>query len=237
MEIGGLQKLTLIDFPGRIAATVFLIGCNFKCPWCYSSELVLPEKIKLQPRISEKDFFNFLRERRELLEGVCIGGGEPTINKELSEFIKKIKKLGYLVKLDTNGSNPKMLKKLIDDNLIDYVAMDIKQAQISKLKIQNYERAAGVKVDLNKIRKSIEIIKDSGIDYELRTTVVPTVHTKEDIIQIAKEISLAKKYYLQNFLPEKTIDPEFEKIKPYPQEYLLEIQKAISPFFEVCQVR
>lgn len=231
IQIGGLQKLTLIDFPGRISATVFVIGCNFKCPWCYSSELVLPEKIKKQPKISEKEIFNHLKERKRLLEGVVMCGGEPTINKKLPSFIEKIKKLGYLVKLDTNGSNPKMLKKLIKTKLIDYVAMDM------KLPKERYPEIFGKRVKIEDIEESIKILKEGKVDYEFRTTVVPTVLNKEDILKIAKWIRGAKRYYLQNFLPEKTIDPEFEKIKPYPQEYLLEIQKAISPFFEVCQVR
>jgi len=231
MQIGGLQKITLIDYPGRIAATVFLIGCDFKCPWCYSSELVLPEKIKKQPRISQKEFFKFLKERKELLEGATICGGEPSINKDLPQFCKKIKKAGYLVKLDTNGSTPKMLKKLIDEKLIDYVAMDI------KLPREKYQKILGRKIKIEDIEKSVKILKEGKVDYEFRTTVVPTILTKEDILKIAKWISGAKRYYLQNFRPEKTIDPKFEKIKPYPQEYLLEIQKAISPFFEVCQVR
>jgi len=248
MEITGLQKLTLIDFPGKIACSLFCLGCNYRCPWCYNPELVLPEKIKNQPKISKKEFFNFLKERKGLLEGVCLTGGEPTLNKDLPDFIEKIKKMGYSVKLDTNGSNPKILKKLIDDNLLDYVAMDVKapveaqranrKAQSSNLKNKNkYEQATRVKINLELIKKSVEIIKNSGVDYEFRTTVVPDLHFKEDIIEIARWLSPAKRYYLQNFRPEKTINPEFEKTKPYPQEYLLEIQKAISPFFEVCQVR
>ena len=237
IQIGGLQKTTLIDYPSRLAATVFICGCNFRCPFCYSRELVLPEEIKKQPKISERDFFDFLKERKGLLEGIVICGGEPCINQDLPEFCKKIKELGYLVKLDTNGSNPQMIKKLIAENLIDYVAMDIKQAQNSKLKTQNYDKATGVKVDLKKIKKSIEIIKNSGIDYEFRTTVVPGVHTKKDIIQIAKDIVPAKRYFLQSFKPEKTIDPKFEKIKPYHEKYLSEIQKEISSFFEICQLR
>jgi pyruvate formate lyase activating enzyme len=231
IQIGGLQKLTLIDFPGRIAATVFVIGCNFKCPWCYSSELVLTEKIKKQPKILEKEFLEFLKERKKLLEGLVLCGGEPSINKKLPALIKKIKKLGYLVKLDTNGSNPKMLKKLIKTKLIDYVAMDM------KLPKERYPEIFGKRVKIEDIEESIKILKEGKVDYEFRTTVVPTVLNKEDILKIAKWIRGAKRYYLQNFRPEKTIDPEFEKIKPYPQEYLLEIQKAISPFFEVCQVR
>lgn len=231
MEIGGLQKLTLIDYPGRLAATVFIIGCDFRCPFCYSPELVLPEKIKNQPRILEKDFFDFLKERKGLLEGVVICGGEPTIHQKLPDFCKKIKKLEYLIKLDTNGSNPEMLKKLINKKLIDYVAMDIKAPKAK------YSEAAGVKVNIKKIEESIDILKEGKIDYEFRSTVVPTILEKEDILKIAQWIGPAKKYYLQNFRPEKTINPKFEKIKPYPQEYLLEIQKVISPFFEICQVR
>jgi len=231
IQIGGLQKITLIDFPGRLAATVFLIGCNFKCPWCYSSELVLPEKIKKQPKISEKEFLDFLKERKKLLEGLVLCGGEPSINKKLPSLIKKIKKLGYLIKLDTNGSNPKILKKLIKRKLIDYVAMDM------KLPKERYPEIFGKRVKIEDIEESIKILKEGKVDYEFRTTVVPTVLNKEDILKIAKWIRGTKRYYLQNFRPEKTIDPEFEKIKPYPQKYLLEIQKAISPFFEVCQVR
>ena len=231
MEIGGLQKVTLIDYPGRIAATVFLCGCNFKCPWCYSSELVLPEKIKKQPKISEREFFKYLKDRKKLLDGLVLCGGEPTINKKLPSFIKKIKKMGFLIKLDTNGSDPKILKKLIDEKLIDYVAMDLKGPK------ERYSEFSGRKVDVKKIQKSIDILKENKVDYEFRSTIVPSLHTKEDIIEMAKWIRGAKRYYLQNFRPEKTIDPKFEKIKTYSQEYLLEIQKAIAPFFEVCQVR
>jgi len=232
MEIGGLEKSTLIDYPGRIAATVFLLGCNFRCPFCYSSELVLPEKMAEQPKIAEKAFFDFLKERQGLLEGVVICGGEPTIHKDLPDFIKRIKDLGFLLKLDTNGSNPEMLRELMQKGLVDYVAMDIKAPLGAK-----YDLATGVKVDLDKIKESIEIIKGSGVDYEFRSTIVPSIHSKEDVIQMAKDISPAKKYYLQNFRGEKTIDPRFEEIKPYAKDFLLEIQKEISPFFEICQVR
>ncbi|MBM3257690.1 MAG: anaerobic ribonucleoside-triphosphate reductase activating protein [Candidatus Nealsonbacteria bacterium] len=231
IEIGGLQKTTLIDFPGRIAATVFLIGCNFRCPFCYSAELVLPEKMKLQPRISKKDFFDFLKKRKGLLEGVVICGGEPTVNDDLPDFIKRIKKLGYAVKLDTNGSNPKMIKKLIDEHLVDYVAMDIKAP------FEKYDRAAGIKVKLDNIKESIETIKNSVLDYEFRMTVIPSLHKKEDVIRVAREIGRTKKFFLQNFRPEKTIDPELEKTKPYPKDFLLVIKEEISDFFDTCQVR
>jgi len=231
MIIGGLQKLTLIDYPGKIACTVFLAGCNFRCPFCYSSELVLPEKIKKQPKISEKEFFNFLEQRKVLLEGCVLCGGEPTINKDLPEFSRKIKELGYYVKLDTNGSNHKMLKELIDNKLIDYVAMDV------KLPREKYEKILGREAKLKSIERSISLLKENRIDYEFRSTVVPTVLTKEDIIKIARWISPAKKYYLQNFRAEKTINPEFERVKPYPDKYILDIAKKISPLFEVCELR
>ncbi len=233
LVIGGLQKTTLIDYPGKVACTVFLIGCNFRCPFCYSSELVLPEKIKNQSRISTKDFFSFLKDKRGLLDGVVICGGEPTINQDLPTFISRIKKLGYLVKLDSNGSNPDMLAKLIKESLIDYIAMDIKAI----LTEERYSQAIGTKVALRDIQKSIDLIKDSGIDYEFRTTVVPNFHTKEDIIEMAKMISPAKAYFLQSFRPEKTLDPKLEKIKPYNKEYLLEIRELIQGLFGTCQVR
>lgn len=236
IKIGGLQKLTLIDFPGRLAATVFLSGCNFRCPFCYSAELVLSSKIKNHPQISEKEIFDFLDNRKELLEGVVICGGEPTINKDLAFFIKKIKSLGFLVKVDTNGSRPNVLKKLIDEGLIDYVAMDIKAPREKYGEIVGNLDGWNDKM-LRGIEKSINILKGSEIDFEFRTTVIPNLLKKEDILKIVHWIRPAKKYFLQEFRPEKTIDPKFEKVRPYPREYLLDIQKAIAPFFEVCQVR
>lgn len=231
MEIGGLQKLTLIDYPGRLACTVFLIGCNFKCPFCYSSELVLPQKIKNQPRIKEADFFNFLKGKKEFLEGVVVCGGEPSINEGLVKFIKKIKKMGFLVKLDTNGSNPQLLEKLIKDDLVDYVAMDIKAPK------EKYSKLTGKKINVKNIEKSIKVLKDSRIDHEFRTTIVPKLLDKKDILKIARWIGPGGKYYLQNFRGEKTIDPKLEKVKPYPSDYLFEIKKTILPLFDVCEVR
>lgn len=232
MVIGGLQKLTLIDYPGKLACTVFLAGCNFRCPWCYSSELVLPAKIKKQPKISEKEFLQFLDSKKGLLEGVVICGGEPTLNKDLLEFILKIKEKGFSIKLDTNGSNSEMLKELLAKKMVDYVAMDIKAPLEPK-----YQVAAGVKINIENILNSIELIKNSQTDYEFRTTIVPGIHKKEDILAIARFLSGAKKYYIQNFRPEKNIDKSFEKIAPYPDEYVLDIVKAVSPFFGECQMR
>lgn len=233
IQIGGLQKVTLIDYPGRVAATVFLTGCNFRCPWCYNPELVLPEKIKKQlhpvrknfsngARISERHFFDFLKKRKGLLEGVCLTGGEPTINKDLPEFIRKIKKLGFLVKLDTNGSNPEMLKKLIDKNLIDYVVMDV------KLPKEKYFKILGQNPKKNE--ESIKILKENKIDYEFRSTILPAVHPKEDVVKMAKWIRNAKIYYLQQFRPEKTVDPEYEKHKPFNRENLEKIRRECNKY-------
>ena len=244
MLIGGLQKLTLIDYPGKLACTVFCMGCNFRCPFCYSSELILPEKMKKQPKISEDYLFDFLKKRKGLLEGVVLCGGEPTVSKDLPDLVKRIKDLGYLVKLDTNGSNPSLLKGLIEKNLIDYVALDVKAPKEKYLKIIGMEaQFSGLKSNfwkeriIKNVERSINLLKEGKIDYEFRTTVIPTLLEKKDILKIARWIRPDKKYFLQNFRPEKTIDPKFEKIKPYSEEYLLGIQKAIAPFFDICQIR
>jgi pyruvate formate lyase activating enzyme len=243
IQIGGLQKTTLIDYPGKIACTVFMMGCPFRCPFCYNKELVLPELIEKQPKIKKEEFFDFLKGKRGLLEGICLTGGEPTLNSDLSDFCKEIKEVGFLVKLDTNGYDPEMVKKLIAEKLIDYLALDVKAPKEKYGKLIGIKNRVFLAKIVKNIEKTVEILKEGKIDYEFRTTVVPTILEKEDILKIGKWLSSASpgqklpKYFLQNFRPEKTIDPNFEKIKPYPQEYLLEIQKAISPFFEICQVR
>ena len=234
MIISGLQRTTLIDYPGKIACVVFLAGCNFRCPWCYSSELVLPLKIVKQPRISETEIFNFLRERQGLLEGVVLCGGEPTVNKDLIKFIEKIKAMGFAVKLDTNGSNPGDLKDLVNSGLVDYVAMDIKSSPDNPA----YKNLMTEGITLDNIKESVDFLKKGSIDFEFRTTVVNTIHKKEEFLEIAKWIGGPEvKYYLQNFRAEKTIDPEFEKVKPYPDEWLKEVVQEISPYFKICQAR
>ena len=246
MIIGGLQKLTLIDYPGKLACTVFCAGCNYRCGFCYNPELVLPDKIMSQPKISEKEFFDFLAKRKNLLDGVCISGGEPSVNQDLPDFCEKIKNMGYFIKLDTNGSHPEMLKNLIGQKLVDYIALDIKappKKYIQIIGMQNQMILGKDQSDfwLNKIveniEKSIELLKQEQINSEFRTTIVPALLTKKDILKIAKWISPAEKYFLQQFRPEKTIDPELAKIKPYSQKYLLEIQKSVAPFFQTCEIR
>ncbi|MDD5433172.1 MAG: anaerobic ribonucleoside-triphosphate reductase activating protein [Candidatus Pacebacteria bacterium] len=236
MKIGGLQKLTLIDYPNTLACTVFLSGCNFRCPWCYSPELVSPALISHQPEIKESYFFDFLKTKKGLLDGVVICGGEPTIHEELPLFCSKIKNAGYKVKLDTNGSNPEMLEKLFKLKLVDYVAMDIKAPKEKYAKAIGFEGATAYYL-LDKIEKSIVLLKNGSIEYEFRTTVVPGLHTKEDVIQIANWIKPAPKYFLQQFRPQKTLNPEFEERKPLEEKEMFQIKECIAPFFEISQNR
>ncbi len=233
MIIGGIQKSTLIDYPKKTAATIFLSGCNFRCPFCHNPELVLPDIIKKQPSISEKEIDDFLEERKGFLDGIVICGGEPTIHSDLPEFITKIKKMGYLIKLDTNGSNPEMLSSMLKKGLLDYVAMDVKSSK------EKYDKTTGVPgIDVGKIEQSMNILRDSGRDYELRTTLVPGLVDKEEILKIVDWIKPTKKYFLQNFQNQGgTVDPNFSDIKPYSEEYIKEIHKEIAKNFEICGIR
>lgn len=228
--MGGLQKLTLIDYPGKIAATIFSVGCNFCCPYCHNPELVDPQKIKKQPRVSEKEFFDFLIQRQGMLEGVCIGGGEPTLQADLPEFIKEIKKLGYLLKLDTNGTNPAMLERLLGENLIDYIAMDIKAP------LEKYKKIVGKGVSLENIQRSVELTR-SAPDYEFRTTVLPSLHSRADILSIGRWLEGSKKFYLQQFHPTKTLKAACQKEKPFDLEKLAKICNTLKMFFDECSIR
>ena len=237
MKICGLQKTTLIDYPGHVACTVFTAGCNFRCPWCYSKELVLPELIAEQQEIPEQEILEFLKGKQGLLEGAVLCGGEPTLHPDLPEFCNKIKDLGFLIKLDTNGSNPKMLKKLIDQKLIDYVAMDI------KLPKQRYAALfAGGGITADDIEESVKILKNSEIDFEFRTTCAPTIHTPDDFEIMAKWIGQdvpgrPPKYFLQNFRPGRNIDPKFENFKPFDDEFFAAALAKIKPFVPDAHLR
>ena len=223
MKILGLQKQSLIEYPGKISAIVFLGGCNLRCCFCYVPHLVLPEEIKKQKEIPQKNFFSFLKERKKFLEAVSITGGEPTINKDLPEFIKKIKKLGYLVELETNGTNFKMLKYLIDKKLIDYVAMDIKHRLDDFEKYKEITGGALTKRMFENIKKSVKILLSGKVDYEFRTTIMKEFHKKEDILEICKEIQGAKIYYLQNYQKNRTISGK--TFTPFEEKEIEEILK------------
>lgn len=191
MIIHGFNKTTLLDFPGHLATTVFFGGCNFRCPFCHNASLVLNPKS--QPIIPEEEFFSFLNKRKNILEGVCITGGEPTLMPDLEEFIRKIKAYGLLVKLDTNGYRPEVLKDLVGKGIIDYVAMDIKSSSDS------YNEACGAIVDIEKIKESVEFLKENHVPYEFRTTIVKELHSEEEIIKIGQWLEGADRYFLQNY--------------------------------------
>jgi len=220
MKIGGLQKVSLIDYPGLICAIIFLQGCNFKCPYCHNPELVDPQLF--QPCIKENEIFDFLNTRKGKLDAVTITGGEPTIHDDLAPFIKQIKKMKFAVKLDTNGSQPQVVKTLLDEKLLDFIAMDIKAP------IEKYENIVRVPVNSDSIKESIGLILKAQILYEFRTTVVESQLEEKDILQIAKLISGASNYALQKFVPVKVLEKKFLKEKSYPDEKFQEIKKHLE---------
>jgi len=238
MIIGGLQKLTLIDFPGRIAATVFVAGCNFRCFFCHNPELVEIEKGLFSP-IAPESALDFLSKRKGQLEGVCITGGEPTLYPDLIDFVSQIKRMGFKVKLDTNGSNPFILENLIKEKKLDYVAMDIKSSP------QNYSATSGVDVEISKIERSANLLKNSSVQYEFRTTVVKGFHTKKDFVEIGEWLWGAKKYVLQEFKNQgKLLREDFLKklkksrSKKEKEDFELEdLKKLLEKYFEEIEIR
>ena len=192
MNICGYQKTTLLDYPEHVAATIFTGGCNFRCPFCHNADLLIkPDSASL---ISEEEILGFLKKRKNVLSGICITGGEPTLQPDLKDFIIKVRALGYKIKLDTNGYRPEVIASLLKDNLLDYIAMDIKSG------FSNYAKVCGIKnLDINKIKESISIIENSGIDYEFRTTVVKELHSEQDFFEINNMLSSDSPYFIQSF--------------------------------------
>ncbi|NQT95960.1 MAG: anaerobic ribonucleoside-triphosphate reductase activating protein [Candidatus Omnitrophica bacterium] len=231
-EIKGFQETTLIDWDGKIASIIFLGGCNFRCGFCHSSSLVThPEKLE---SVSFNDIASFLGSKRGWVDGVVITGGEPTLCKErLINLINEIKEFSLLVKLDTNGTCPDILKKLIGDKLVEYIALDIK----APLRADIYSKVAGIDIDIDKIIASKDLIINSGIDYEIRTTVVPTLIGADEVVDIAKSIHPAKKYCIQQFVPRDTIDPFFLSTKPYSVTELEKMAQAASKYLPKVHLR
>lgn len=218
MNIQGYNKTTLLDYPGHVAATIFLGGCNFRCPFCHNGGLVTDPNGQTQ--ISEDELISFLQKRKTVLSGVCVTGGEPTLYEDLPELLFKIKAEGYLIKLDTNGTNPEMLKRLYRDKLIDYVAMDIKSSP------DKYEILCGTACDIEKIEESIRFLMHSGVDYEFRTTVVRELHSKEDLLNAGKWIAGAKRYFLQSYQEsEQNLSHGFHA---FEKEELMEVVKQLE---------
>ena len=227
MIIKGLQKTTLLDFPGKVACTVFTGGCNFRCPFCHNASLVL--SYNEIPDISEGEFFDFLTKRRGILDGVCVTGGEPLLQKDIIPFLEHIRELGFKIKLDTNGSFPEKLREIGELGLIDYIAMDIKNCR------EKYEVTSGSATAAKKAFESIEYIMSSGIPYEFRTTVVKELHTSDDILSIAKSIEGADKYFLQAFEDsDEVIESGFSA---HDQATMFEMLERVKPYVKSCGIR
>jgi len=228
MQLAGIQKLTLVDFPGHVAATVFARGCSFRCGFCHNPELVLPDQFNLL--LDNKQLFDFLKNRYGKLTGICITGGEPLLQPDCDKFISHMKALGFDVKLDTNGSFPDRLEKIIKDGDVDYIAMDIKSP------IDKYQMVTGVENSGESIRKSIRLIMESGIDYEFRTTVCHPYHKAADFEEIGKMIKGAKRYFLQNFVRTKQIDESVD-FSFLTDEEIEQAKKIMEKYVKAVEIR
>ncbi len=231
MAIKGFIPITLLDYPGKIASMIFLSGCNFRCHFCYNKELVFDEKSL--PAIEEKEIFNYLEKKKNWLDGVVITGGEPTVDSSLITLCQKIKKQGLAIQIQTNGTNPEMLEKLIKNKLVDFVAMDLKGP------LPKYHQIVNCQVDIFKIRESIELIlKNPQIEAEFRTTIVPGLINQKDILEIIKMIKkTSRPYFIQQFQNEKTLDPKFRLQKPYESKELEKILKQAKKYYANVKLR
>ncbi len=228
MIIAGLQKSSLIDYPNEIAAVVFTSGCNFRCPFCHNGGLLEDKKSQ---KITPEEVLDFLKTRQNKLQGVVISGGEPTLHKDLEDFIIKIRDLGFKIKLDTNGSNPSVLIDLVNKNLIDYVAMDIKSP------LKKYKEATNSNIDTENIKESIDFLLKGKVDYEFRTTVVKESLSFDDFRIIAQEIKGAKRYFLQKFISEHAFDETFRDKTTYTKEEFEKIKEILSASIKEIYVR
>lgn len=227
MKINGLQKLTLLDFPGRTACTVFLAGCDFRCPFCHNFELT---DSAADVVMESDELLEFLKGRTGLLDGVAFTGGEPTMRKDLPELLAAVKALGYATKLDTNGNHPKVLKRLLDEHLVDYVAMDVKNSP------ERYAVTAGLeRMDLSSVKESLQLLKDSGIDYELRTTVVAQLHDASSFEAIGPMIAGAPRYFLQAFADRDTVP--FAGLSAPSKEEMEHYADLVRPYVGDVQLR
>lgn len=229
MRLAGLQKLTLLDFPGTVACTVFTGGCNFRCPFCHNAALVLPEE--RAEDIPREELLRFLRQRQGLLEGVAVTGGEPLLHGDMPELLREIRALGYRVKLDTNGSFPERLEALIAEGLVDRVAMDIKNSP------DLYARTAGLRaLDIGTIERSKELLLEGRVEYEFRTTVVRGLHTRESLCEAARWIAGAREYYLQQYKDSgRLLSPG--GLDPYSVEEMHALCDAVAEILPTVKLR
>lgn len=228
MTFGGFTPFTLIDYPGHTAAMVYTIGCNFRCPYCHNPELV---DETVEQTFSETEILSFLEKRRGLVEGLVITGGEPTMHDELLPFLEKVKALGFLVKLDTNGTNPDMVEAAIKSGVVDYFAMDIKAP------LADYHKTTGRPTDTAALQRSIDLLMHGGVAYEFRTTVIKSLLSPSDLEQIAQEVKGAKAYYLQKFVPTTILNPQFKRKVTYTDNDFITFQKQAARYVEYCGIR
>ena len=227
MQIAGFEKNTLLDYPGKVASTIFTYGCNMRCGYCHNPELVI-EPLNKDSLIPEEYIIEYFKKRKGLIDALVITGGEPTLQIDLIPFIKKIKNMGMFVKLDTNGSYPKKIEKILNENIVDYWAMDIKYP------IRGYH---GNNTDLKKIKEGIKLIKEKSRDYEFRATFVKGLHNMEDVENIGKLIKGGKNFYIQNFRAGKTVDPELSNKNSFTEDELVKIKQIISKYVKNISVR
>jgi pyruvate formate lyase activating enzyme len=225
LEVKGFTESSFLDWDGKVVSTLYVANCNFRCPFCHNSGLI--ETPDAYTTIPMKKIEDFITERKDFIDGICLTGGEPCLhkNKGLFEFLKRIKSLGFRIKFDTNGFDPECLRKIIDQKLVDYIAMDIK-GPLDK----RYDKLSGIKTDLQKIKASIKLIMESGIDYEFRTTLIPTLLDDKDVKDIARSIAGAKKFVIQQFVPQHTWDESLRDVKPHAKEKIEETIHAAKEF-------
>lgn len=234
MVVGGLQRNSFIDFPGRVSCVLFLKGCNFDCPYCHNPELVrAPREKKNNNGLKENEVYRFLSQRKGLLDGVVISGGEPTLQDDLPDLCERLKEMGYPVKLDTNGSMPRVLKHLIDQGMVDYIAMDIKTAPA------RYESVAKSNWEMRHLIRSIELIMTSGIAHEFRTTCVRPIVCEDDILSISRVIEGAQMYVLQRLHAEKVLHPDFFRCRGrgYDEQGMRRLKAIAEPWVQECVIR
>lgn len=241
MRITGYLRTSLLEWPGKISAVVFVSGCNLRCPFCHNRDLVLhPEKL---PEVAEEDVLADLKARKRWIDGIVVTGGAPSLEPDLVAFLAKIKDLGFLTMVETNGTRPEILEKLLKGGLVDRLTLDIK----AELVPESYRRASGIKTDLEAIKKSTALLLSSGLDFEFRTTVVPGIHAREDLVRLAKQLKamvrqfstagFSPRWFLQQFRPENCLDPAFEKTRPYDPQVLEKILIAVKKHFPQTELR
>ena len=230
MLIAAFQPLTLLDYPNKLAALMFTQGCNFACGYCHNAQMISPCRVNDDPSLSEESILSFLFRRRVLLDGVVVSGGEPTLQEDLQPFLCKLKAMGYLVKLDTNGSRPEVLRHLLQAKLLDYVAMDVKYSP------HGYRRFVR-STPLEAFRSSIEILQESDIDYEFRSTILPFYHSRADIEAIGEMVRGSKRWYLQSFRSIKTLHPVLRNERSFSEEELVSFQKIAAGYVREVGIR